>query len=228
MSLDKYDISQQEKERLKEIAQEIAQMRPIDIPSTAKAIEHFSDDDQAAIKRLDQIFWNEIAKMNAGKLLTDVVTVGGEQKAESVRDAAERLGVRLANVMYVGDSITDVEAFKLVRNGGGLAVSFNGNSYAVKNAEIAVMSESNLVVALIADLFCRLGRDQALKVIMFWCRQAVEESGANSDFLRQIYATYPRALPRVEIVKTQNVESLVKESSEFREKVRGLAIGKLG
>jgi len=228
VSLDKYDISQQEKERLKGIAQEIAQMQLIDIPSTARALEDFSDGDQATIQRLDQIFWSEIPKMSAGKLLTDVVTVGGEQKAEAVRDAAKRLGVRLANVMYVGDSITDVEVFKLVRNGGGLAVSFNGNSYAVKNAEIAVMSDSNLVVALIADLFCRLGKDQALKIVLFWCRQAVEESGVSSDFLRQIYATYPRVLPRVQIVTPKKVDEIVKESSEFRKKVRGVAIGRLG
>lgn len=228
VSLDKYDIGQQEKERLKGIAQEIAQMQLIDIPSAARTMEDFSDSDQASIQRLDEIFWSEIPKMSAGKLLTDVVTVGGEQKAEAVRDAAKRLGARLANVMYVGDSITDVEAFKLVRSFGGLAASFNGNSYAVKNAEIAVMSESNLVVALIADLFCRLGKAQALKVIVFWCRQAVEESGVSSDLLRQIYATYPRVLPRVEIVTSQNMESLVKESSEFRRKVRGVAIGKLG
>ena len=46
--------------------------------------------------------------------------------------------MELEDVMYVGDSITDVEAFKLVRDNGGLTVSFNGNSYAVKNAEVAV------------------------------------------------------------------------------------------
>jgi energy-converting hydrogenase A subunit R len=228
VSLDKYALSQQEKERLKELAQEIAQMRLINIPSTARTIADFSHDDQAAILRLDEIFWTELPKMSAGKMLTDVVTVGGEQKAEAVRDAIKRLGVRLADVMYVGDSITDVEAFKLVRHSGGLAVSFNGNSYAVRNAEVAVLSESNLVTALIADLFCRLGKDQALKVVMFWCRAAVEESGVNSAFLKQLYTVYPGVLPRVQIVTTQNVGALVRESSEFRKKIRGVEVGRLG
>ncbi len=94
--------------------------------------------------------------MFVGKFLIDVVTVGGEQKAEAIRDAAKRLGVALEDVMYVGDSITDVEAFKLVRDNGGLTVSFNGNSYAVKNAEVAVQSESNLVTAVVADLFMQV------------------------------------------------------------------------
>ena len=103
--------------------------------------------------------------MFVGKFLTDVVTVGGEQKAEAIRDVVKRLGVALEDVMYVGDSITDVEAFKLVRDNGGLTVSFNGNSYAVKNAEVAVQSESNLVTAVIADLFCKLGKKQTVKTL---------------------------------------------------------------
>ena len=37
-------------------------------------------------------------------------------------------------------------------------MSFNGNGYAVKNAEVAVLSESNLTTAVLADLFCRFGK----------------------------------------------------------------------
>ena len=94
-----------------------------------------------------------------------MVTVGGEQKAEAIRDVAKRLEAELADVMYVGDSITDVEAFKLVRDNGGLTVSFNGNSYAVKNAEVAVLSESNLVTAVIADLFCKFGKEETINAL---------------------------------------------------------------
>ena len=97
-----------------------------------------------------------------------MVTVGGEQKAEAIRDVAKRLDADLADVMYVGDSITDVEAFKLVRAGGGLTVSFNGNGYAVKNAEVAVLSESNLVTAVIADLFCKFGKEMAINAFQSW------------------------------------------------------------
>ena len=228
VSLDNCVITPQEKDQLKKIAQEISQMHLIDIPSGAKTVEDFSKTDQATIQRLDEIFWNEIPKMFVGKSLTDVVTVGGEQKAEAICDAAKRLGVQLSAVMYVGDSITDVEAFKLVRANGGLTVSFNGNGYAVRNAEVAVLSESNLVTALIADLFCRLGKEQALKVVWFWVRSAVEESGVNPALLKQLYTVYPGALPRVQVVTAKNMESLVKESSEFRKKVRGVAVGGLG
>jgi energy-converting hydrogenase A subunit R len=228
VSLDKFAITPQEKERLKKIAQEITQMHLIDIPPAARTIEDFSLSDQAVIQRLDEIFWCEIPKMFVGRILTDVVTVGGEQKAESIRDAAKRSSVGCEDVMYVGDSITDVEAFKLVRANGGLAFSFNGNSYAVRNADIAVLSESNLVTAVIADLFCRFGREQTLKVLKSWSKQTLETSEVNTTLLKQFFALYPEVLPKVQIVTDKNMESLVKESSEFRKKVRGVAIGRLG
>jgi energy-converting hydrogenase A subunit R len=228
VTLDKCTITPQEKERLKEIAQEIAQMHLIDIPPASKTIDDFSHSDQTIIQRLDEIFWSEIPKMSVGKMLTDVVTVGGGQKADAIKNATKRLGAELEDVMYVGDSITDVEAFKLVRANGGLTESFNGNSYAVKNAEVAVLSESNLVTAVIADLFCKQGKLQTLKVLKSWNRETLEKSGVDSSLLNQFLVLYPNALPKVQIVTTQNMETLVKESSEFRKKVRGAAIGRLG
>jgi energy-converting hydrogenase A subunit R len=227
VSLDKYAIRPKEKERLKQIAREISQMNLINISPTAKALEDFSHSDQAAIQRLDDVFWSELPEMSAGKMLSDVVTGGGEQKAEAIRDVVKRSGAELADVMYVGDSITDVEAFKLVRANGGLTVSFNGNSYAVKNAEVAVLSESNLVTAAIADLFCRFGEEKTISTLQAWSYDALKNRGLDGSLLRQLADLYPDGLPKAKIVTAQNMESLVKESSEFRRKVRGVAIGRL-
>ena len=70
----------------------------IDIPQAAKAIEDFSQGDQAVIQRLDEIFWSEIPKMFVGKFLMDVVTVGGEQKAEAIRRCSEAFGRRISRM----------------------------------------------------------------------------------------------------------------------------------
>ncbi len=228
VSLDKCAITPQEKDQLRKIAQEISQMPLIEIPKEARNIEDFSHGDQAIIQRLDEIFWNEIPKMFVGKFLVDVVTVGGEQKAEAIIDVVKRFGAEFADVMYVGDSITDVEAFKLVRDNGGLTVSFNGNSYAVKNAEVAVISESNLVTAVIADLFCKFGKEVAINALQSWGFPALEYSEVDAELLKQLSAIYPNGLPKVQIVTAQNMELVIKESGEFRKKVRGIAVGRLG
>jgi energy-converting hydrogenase A subunit R len=229
LSIDKYAVTEKEKMRLKEIAKEIAQMPMIVIPPAAKLIEDFSVADQETIERLDTIFWSEIASMSLGRIFSEVTTVGGSQKAAAIEDVVAKLHVALEDVMYVGDSITDEEAFQLVRENGGLTVSFNGNNYAVRNAEIAVLSENNVVTAIVADVFCRQGKQAILNLVENWNLESLERNGMVSlSLLDHLFSRYPQTLPKVQIVTAKNMETLAKQSSEFRKKVRGESIGRLG
>ena len=166
--------------------------------------------------------------MGVGEIFSEVTPIGGKQKAEAIKAAAKRLRAPLEAVMYVGDSITDVEAFQLVRDNGGLTVSFNGNHYAVENAEIAVLSENSIVTAIIADVFCNRGKQETLQVLENWNRETLRRSAVNQLLLDRLFMLYPSALPKVQIVTAENMETLASESSEFRKKVRGEAIGRLG
>jgi energy-converting hydrogenase A subunit R len=229
LSIDKYAVTEQEKLRLKEIAKEIVQMPMVTIPPEAKTLESFSVADRETVGRLDEIFWSEIAKMSVGRIFSEVTTVGGSQKAAAIEDAVAKLNVPLEDVMYVGDSITDVEAFKLVRENGGLTVSFNGNNYAVRNAEISVLSENNAVTAVIADVFCKQGKQATLDLVKNWNLQSLENNRVvNPSLLDRLFSLHPQTLPKVQIVTEENMETITKKSSEFRKKVRGEAIGKLG
>ena len=228
LSIDKYGLSEQEKAKLKATAQEIVAMTMIAIPSGAKSLEAFSIRDQETIMRLDEIFWNEIPTMCCNKIFSEVSPVGGEQKAQAIRDITEKTEAPLSGVMYVGDSITDIQAFQLVRESGGLTVSFNGNDYAVKNSEVSVMSENNVITAAIADVFIRHGKTEALSVIKKWTPEILKKSIVNKSLLNRLFTLYQKDLPKVQIVTTKNMESLSKESSEFRKQVRGEAVGKLG
>jgi energy-converting hydrogenase A subunit R len=226
--IDKYNIPAQEKTKLKAITEEIAAMPMITIPASAKSPNDFSSKDQETLKRLDQIFWKEIPAMSCAKFFFDVSPVGGEQKAQAIRDITKKHQVPLSSVMYVGDSITDVQAFQLVRQNGGLTVSFNGNNYAVKTAEVSVLSENNVVTAVLADVFLNHGKAQTLQMLQNWNPESLKRSPVDSTLLNRFFILYPKALPKVQIVTQLNMETLSKESSEFRKKVRGEAVGKLG
>jgi len=228
LNLDKYKLLASEKVKLKALAREVSQMEMITIPQHARALDDLSERDEETVKRLDQIFWEDLAAVSCGKMFSEVNTVGGGQKAEAIRDAAAKLKVPLSGVMYVGDSITDVEALKLVRDNGGLAISFNGNKYAVREAEVAVLSENNMVTAVLADIFLKYGKAEVLKLVENWDIQFLKTSKVNTSILAPFLAFYPNALPKVQIVTSQNLESLTKVSSEFRKQVRGEAVGKLG
>jgi len=228
VSMDKYDIKEEEKNSLKELAREISQVPIIEIPSGAKSLNDFLEKHRKTIQRLDEIFWREIANMESGKIFQEVNPLGGGEKAGAVEDATEKVGTDLSNVMYVGDSITDVEAFKLVKENDGLAVSFNGNQYAIKNAEIAILSENSVVTAIIADVFCRLGKQEILGLVESWNREVLMKCSASKNLLNRLFKLYPKELPKVKIITSENMKILAKESSEFRKKVRGEAIGRLG
>src|SRR3989337_3445481 len=60
LSLDRYELSEREKFRLREIAREISQVPMVSIPTLARSLKDFSKQDQKTICRLDEIFWNAI------------------------------------------------------------------------------------------------------------------------------------------------------------------------
>lgn len=228
LSLDKYAIPEQEKTRLRQIAKDISQKPMIVIPPAAKSLEDFSKQDRETIEWLDDIFWNEISKMAIGEIFDDVKPIGGHEKAIAIIDATRRASCSLSNVLYVGDSITDVEAYKLVREHDGLTVSFNGNEYAVRNAEVAVLSNNNTVTAVIAELFCKLKKEATLQALENWSQKTLCQTPVQREILERFFILFPNRLPKVQIVTTENMDALCYESSKFRRRVRGEAVGRLG
>lgn len=228
LKIDECNMTREEKNRVKELAQEISQMPMIEIPSTAKSLKDLSEKHRDTTSRLGEIFWNEIADMESWNCFQKVNPVSGKEKADAVRNACEQVHVDLSDVIYVGDSITDVEALKLVRENDGLAVSFNGNRYAIRNAEIAVLSETSIVTAIIADVFYRFGKEQTLSLMDNWDRERLKRSPTDATLLNRLFTLHPKELPKVGRITGQNREILAEESSEFRKQVRGEAIGRLG
>jgi energy-converting hydrogenase A subunit R len=226
--MDKYGIREKEKEELKQAAREIAKLPVFEIPLDAESLDDLPREYQKTVRRLDEIFWKKIAEMEIGRIYCEVNPVGGGEKAEAIRDIVHRLGVAVADVMYVGDSITDEEAFKLVERNGGLTVSFNGNQYAVRNAEVAVLSENSVVTAVIAEAFLRFGKPEALDMVKSWNRKTLEKSSVSQTLIRRLFELYPDRLPKAKIITERNIEALVEESSRFRNRVRGEAVGRLG
>lgn len=228
LDLDKYKLDEKERERLKQLRKEMSALPMLEIPKNAKSLRDFPKQYQEAIEKLDEIFWKEISKMEIGKILSEVNPVGGYEKAEAVQSITTRLGNRLSNVMYVGDSITDVSAFQLVRKERGLTVSFNGNEYAVREAEIAVLSENAVVTAILVDTFNQFGKNGVFKLVKEWNHQAFRRYGVDPSLREYALELYPEQLPLVEIITPDNKERLMKESNAFRKTVRGEAVGKLG
>ena len=103
----------------------------IELPAEAAALADLPGPVQEAVATLDRIFGERLPAMAIGAILKEVNPLGGPEKAKAVADSLAKTGLTLAETIYVGTSLTDVQAFEAVRAGGGLTISFNGDRAAV-------------------------------------------------------------------------------------------------
>ncbi len=226
LNIDGCEIEEWEIKRLKELAEEILRMLPLKL-SDVRSLQDLPLKTQKIIARLDDIFWREITSMKCGRLLKETNPIGGWEKAQAILDSLAKTGNSLSEVIYVGDGITDVEALDLVRRNGGLAISFNGNRYSLKAAEIACISGHVIVVAILTDAFSKRGKGGTLWLARNWSHSAIRQSGIDDLLMDALISLYPSTLPRVETITDSNRNELIKESETFRERLRGEA-GRLG
>jgi energy-converting hydrogenase A subunit R len=183
--------------------------------------------DNPDFENLERIFWEELPEMEIYSLVDEVNPVGGEAKKEAVLDIMEKRSFQASDLMYVGDSITDVQPLNFAKENGGIALSFNGNEFALDNASIAAISDNTVITSVIADLFNRYD----LKVVQDFAlsfekdpEKAVQEHPLNPQLASKLVETNTR----LEMVTENNREELKEESSKFRKRVRGESIGGLG
>jgi len=157
VNLDDYSLSEAERTTLVELHASILNLPDFIIPAAATSPEDLPADGRETLARLDEIFWTDLPRLDIYRIVEEVNPIGGREKARAVTEIAAKEGVDLSQVLYVGDSITDVEAFRLVKAGDGMALSFNGNDWAVREASFAVTARSAEPIGWIAALFAASG-----------------------------------------------------------------------
>ncbi|MBI4643088.1 MAG: hypothetical protein HY743_05020 [Deltaproteobacteria bacterium] len=228
LDLDRYSLTAAEIEELLKFQQEIATAPEIVLPPEAASPEDLPAPVREAIQVCDRVFWERVPQMDIGVIYREVQPVGGPDKARAVAESLERTGLTMADVIYVGDSITDVQAFEAVRAGGGLSISFNGNRYAVKAAEVSIIADNAWPVALIASVF------------LLWGKEGVMELATKGTAGASRYLVLPEAVIDIlmrglkgrnfNLYATSNrdPEKIAQESMAMRARLRGAAVASLG
>jgi energy-converting hydrogenase A subunit R len=226
VNLDKFVLSAKEKAKLKALAWEIGGMPPIIIPANAKSTHDLSSRDRDSVGRLDKIFWKEVSGTHCKQLLSDVHIVEGFEKVEAVKEISNNLSTSLKDTMYVGDDWTDADAMRFVREGGGLTVAVNGDAAAVRNAELAVLTDSSATIAVLADVFLRFGRAELTSVAGAFDRESLWRSAAEPKMLDLLFEVPRASWPKVRFVSEWNLEQVTAESLEYRKSVVGESVAK--
>lgn len=189
-----------------------------------------------SIKKLDDFFWKELLETGYKYVLDEVKPIGGYRKFNALKEVLEEEGRELCESETIGDSITDWIMLKETRDAGGLAISFNGNEYAVKNANVAIVSDNCMITPIIVDLFRRSGIEGVEKITSNWnqrsLKDAVRKNWLNSVLFKKYIESIGKAtsttLPVAIWITENNLEATIRKSKEVRKAVRGVAVGSLG
>ena len=228
LDLDRFHLPPAEAEELRRLEEEIVTAPAIELPPGAASPADLPGPAQEAISRLDRVFGERLPGMKIGVMLREVNPLGGPEKAKAVSDSLSRTGYQLADTIYVGDSLTDVQAFEAVRAGGGLAISFNGNRYAIKAAEVVVVSDSTWPMALLVAIFRLWGKEGILEVASPERRGKSRALVLPEDMIEPIALGLQDHQFNLYLADDPNQDKIIQESEAMRARLRGEAIAALG
>ncbi|MCL4504256.1 MAG: hypothetical protein M1438_20720 [Deltaproteobacteria bacterium] len=224
LDLDHYRLTPAEAEELKRLEEEILATAALEWPFKAADLSDLAGPVQEAIGRLDRIFFDRLPEMEIGAIYREVKPVAGPEKAKAVADGLVQTGFTLADTLYVGDSITDVQAFETVRAGGGLAISFNGNAYAVNAAEVVVVSDCAWPIALFTAIFRQWGKEGILEIAAPETRAKSRALVLPEDMIEPIAIGLEGHTFNLYLSNNPNLEKIIQESEAMRARLRGDAI----
>ncbi len=181
---EKYSLPKDLREFILESVEIIASLPEIEIDGSS----------EESVRWLNEFFWKKLAKSEAGRILEEVKAVGGGRKLEVVRS----YGVE--SPLVIGDSISDYAMLSWAKE-RGLAVSFNGNEFAVRNSNLAIISDTTFSEAYVVEAYLREGIEGVKKLVE-------SDSVVNAEFYW---------------IDESNVEYVIEKSKSMRRRLRGLA-----
>ena len=181
----------------------------------------------------DDIFFSEIPKMGIYNKIKEINVVGGLGKKLAIDEIIDRDNINKNEIFYIGDSITDVEPLAFAHENGGISVSFNGNEYPLRVAEIAIVSPSAVTTAVIADIYQNSDKNKVLEFINDYntsneYKQLFEDYEIDAEIKNRFFEVFENENPVIKIIDEDNFEDILKVSKEMRNNIRGQDIGGLG
>ena len=181
----------------------------------------------------DDIFFSKIPEMSIYDEIKKIEVVGGYGKKLAIDKIIKKDNINTAEMLYIGDSITDVEPLQFAKKNNGLSISFNGNEYPLKVAEIAIISPSAITTAVIANVYCKYDKNKVLNFIKDYnnindYKKLFKDYSIDDNIKNKFFKVFEDNYPLIKIITDENFEEILKASKEMRNNIRGQDIGNLG
>lgn len=159
------------------------------------------------IKKIKELIINSSSLEELEKIFSNINYLFNNKKVLNKEEALyyileKRKDIKMENIIYIGDSITDCGILDRVREGGGISLGFNANEYAIKSAEFLAISENFKIIEDILTNFINDGKEKLIELTnkienFYWLKQH------------------------------KNISLLIEKSKQMRRKIRGEQIAKL-
>jgi len=182
----------------------------------------------------DEIFFSQIPRMGIYETIKKIDVIGGLGKKLAIDDIIENDKIDIKQMLYIGDSITDVEPLAFARDNDGISISFNGNEYPLKVAEIAIVSPSAVTTAVIANVYADNGKNKVLQFIEEYnsvddLEKLFEKYKINNEIYNKFFEVFNNdEYPIIKLITRENYGEILKKSVDMRNNIRGDDIGGLG
>lgn len=181
----------------------------------------------------NEIFFKKITQMKIYDEIKKIEVVGGKGKKLAIDEIIKRDNININEILYIGDSITDVEPLDFARKNNGISISFNGNEYPLKVAEIAIVSPSAITTAVIANIYANHDKNKVLEFINEYnatddYEKLFKKYNIQETIKNKFFSIFEEKYPIIKIITNQNYEEILKQSKEMRNNIRGQDIGGLG
>ena len=181
----------------------------------------------------DDIFFKQIPEMAIYEKIRQIEVVGGQGKKLAIDEIIKRDKINVNEILYIGDSITDVEPLDFAHKNNGISISFNGNEYPLKVAEIAIVSPSAITTAVIANIYADNDKTKVLKFIEDYnisddLKELFSDYNIDEEIKNKFFKVFTGKYPLIQIITEENYEEILTQSKEMRNNIRGQDIGGLG
>ncbi|MFP3910129.1 MAG: hypothetical protein ACLFVX_09755, partial [Archaeoglobaceae archaeon] len=213
LRLDDYQVDKEDKEMIKRAVNEIASLPEIEV-HVGMTKEDLHEASEQAVDWLDDFFWKKMSQTAFKPVLEEVNAMGGKRKKLVVEGYMDEL--ECSEVVAIGDSISDYAMLDFVRC-NGVAVSFNGNEYALNHSNVAVISDTAFGEAAMIDAFSKKGKDGVIDLVKKERTEILNSQIADNLSSTRFYW----------LNDDVDLRAVIKESENMRKRLRGGA-GDLG
>lgn len=177
------------------------------------------DEDIKILGLTDDVIQEKLPGAGAMDLMERASAMTSQKKAYRMLGIRRESNIDLDCTMYIGSESTDFQSMDLVHEAGGLAISFNGDEYAVRGSNVAIMSEDTTVLSVFASLFADKGPIACEELAENWSRDYIRNAEFPDRNLVDTMLSDEMKLAKVRLVDKKNAESIADESRLFRKKI---------